>query len=1093
MYRISGAFSQAYLEYALVSGYDMIACSFFDRSNQTVKSVASAVTGGGTVSLISEAKRERRVNAGWGKGADSYIAPLRLGKERVSHALCVSKYVNTEGVLTTKERMYADVYNFLMATFTLPLLPEWIPSILERVYNPHATRLEIVTSIDNQDLFFPLGNKKENVKDLIWIPLKFREEYLEKVITELFSEGKICISPNKQNPLKFENMDEYFQIYGSGIMDNLTKLLHPVSEHSDKMEYEALKGLRLYPQQISVDNGVINYFRKKKGRYALFNCGMGTGKTIMGATAVDGYFNSLAMDKGKSLKEVLCDKDAVKYRNIVMCPPHLVEKWVKEINSQIPHAKAIAITDFKQLLEIKANGRERTSKEWYVMSKDFGKLSYMEVPAVRSIKKARVGICRCSECETPKGMTYRGNACTREGCEGHFEFAETEMLAVGFTCPSCGHLLSTPPRKDGDSMKSYLGHFDFVEKNKWNEKCWFCDEPLWQPYVRNLGPQTKKRSWHRVTHYANKARKAKKTVWLLSGTENKYFSQLGMEMLNDLGNEGGVRKYAPALYIKKQLKGFFDFALFDEVHQYKGGATAQGNAMHALIKASKYQLGLTGTIAGGVATHLFFLLFRLDPGRMKARGFEFSSETAFAEQYGTIETVFEAVESRRSNKMSKGRQLQSPKVKPGISPKVFTDFLMDRAVFLDLSDMSKFLPPLKEKVVITETEPEILQEYTRVVDKLKEEAKDTGGGGLLGSMLQFSLSYTDKPYGVGPIIHPVTGKDVVKPFDLSHLIDGRLLNKERELVNIINIELSEGRNCVVFAEYTNSEETCVTERLKEIIEEHCNLHGKVQIIKASTPEAIKREAWLHEKASEGIKVFITNPKILETGVDLCFSHNGVFHNYPTLLFFQLSYSLFSIWQASRRHYRLCQKEECRTYYMASNGTVQPAVIKLVAAKQVATSAIQGKFSAEGLAALAEGVDARLVLAKALADKDVAHQDELQNMFDVLADTTDDSNSEYVPMATYYEVVGEDEPKDILPEIFIPDLMMFDMDEEKGEPKCSEDEFNMFMFNLFDIEVNVPKLDSKPKVEPKSEPEVDYSEKVKVKGSANSMSLFELLF
>lgn len=1099
MQRISGAFGQAYLEYALVSGYELIACSFFDRSNQVVKSVASAVTGGGTVYLIDESKRERRASAGYGKGADSYIAPMRLGKERVSHALCVSRKVNTEGVLTTKERKNMDVYNFLMTNFTLPLLPEWVPEILKAVCSPFQRPLEVVTSCEG-DLYFPLGNKKENVKNLIWITLNFKEDYLEKTIKELLESKKICISPNKQNPLRFENMDDYFHVYGSGVMDNLTKLLHPVSEHTDKMEYEALKGLRLYPQQISIDNGVINYFRKKKGRYALFNCGMGTGKTIMGAVAVDGFFNSLAMDKKKrSLKEVLCDKGAVKYRNIVMCPPHLVEKWVKEINTQIPHAKAIAITDFKQLIEIKKNGMTRVGKEWYVMSKDFGKLSYMEVPAVRSIKKAKVGGCFCSECKTPKSISYKGTSCTREGCEGHFEWADRDFYEVGFICPSCGHLLSTPARKGEDSMKYHLDAFDFIEKNKWNEKCWFCDEALWQPYVRNLGQKdTKKKRWHRVTHYANKANKAKKTVWLLTGTEDRYFSKIQTGMLNDLGNEGGCRKYAPALYIKKQLKGFFDFALFDEVHQYKGGATAQGNAMHALIKSSKYQLGLTGTIAGGVATHLFSLLFRLDPGRMKAKGFEFGNEVPFAEQYGTIETVYEGVEDFRSNKMSKGRQIQSPKVKPGISPKVFTDFLMDRAVFLDLSDMSKFLPPLKEKVVITDTEPEVLQEYNRVVDTLKDAAKDSGGGGLLGSMLQFSLSYSDKPYGVKPYVNPVTGDKVVEPLDLSHLVaDGRLLNKERELVNLINSEISEGRNCVVFAEYTNSEETCVTERLKEIIETHCGLYGQVQIIKASTPEAIKREAWLHDKASDGIRVFITNPKILETGVDLCFSHKGVFYNYPTLMFYQMGYSLFTIWQASRRHYRLCQKEECRTYYLASNGTVQPAVIKLIAAKQVATSAIQGKFSAEGLSVMAEGVDTRLVLAKALADRDTAHQDELQNMFDVLASSDDDTASDYVPMSTYYEVVGEEEPVKEVPQVpFIPDLSFgfMDLTDNNEESTITGDDFGMFMFNLWDLEPvrSVPVCKIVEDNKPKEESLDGYSEKIKVKGSAETMSLFDLL-
>lgn len=45
------------------------------------------------------------------------------------------------------------------------------------------------------------------------------------------------------------------------------------------------------------------------------------------------------------------------------------------------------------------------------------------------------------------------------------------------------------------------------------------------------------------------------------------------------------------------MKGYFDIAVFDECHVCKDGDSAQGNAMHCLIKATKKQLALTGTIA----------------------------------------------------------------------------------------------------------------------------------------------------------------------------------------------------------------------------------------------------------------------------------------------------------------------------------------------------------------------------------------------------------------------------------------------------------------------------------------------------------------
>lgn len=65
----------------------------------------------------------------------------------------------------------------------------------------------------------------------------------------------------------------------------------------------------------------------------------------------------------------------------------------------------------------------------------------------------------------------------------------------------------------------------------------------------------------------------------------------------------------------------------------------------------------------------------------------------------------------------------------------------------------------------------------------------------------------------------------------------------------------------------------------------------------------------------------------------------------------MGYNLFTLWQASRRHYRLNQDVECRTFYLAYANTIQEEVIRIKGEKQVATSAIQGKFSAEGLAAM----------------------------------------------------------------------------------------------------------------------------------------------
>lgn len=126
------------------------------------------------------------------------------------------------------------------------------------------------------------------------------------------------------------------------------------------------------------------------------------------------------------------------------------------------------------------------------------------------------------------------------------------------------------------------------------------------------------------------------------------------------------------------------------------------------------------------------------------------------------------------------------------------------------------------------------------------------------------------------------------------------------------------------------------------------------------------------------------------------------YNFPTIIFYQYSYDLFTMWQASRRHYRLNQILECRTFYLLSSHTIQVDALEMVASKQVATSAIQGHFSSEGLCAMAQGVDPRIKLAQAAAEKSPEQIKGLKSMFDVLNQWHAGSGEkqEYKGMATF---------------------------------------------------------------------------------------------
>jgi superfamily II DNA or RNA helicase len=398
-----------------------------------------------------------------------------------------------------------------------------------------------------------------------------------------------------------------------------------------------------------------------------------------------------------------------------------------------------------------------------------------------------------------------------------------------------------------------------------NNACVYCGCQLWGPNVSNINGVEKKKCWYKVSHYTNKTKKLKTSSWVLKGYEESFFSSKDVDRgSTEISKEMTVRKISPALYMKNQLKGFFDIAIFDEVHAYKGGGTAQGNAMHSLVKSSKKHLALTGTIAGGFAEHLFYLFYRLDPSRMRKYGYKYTDLIKFVEKYGTLESVYEMDIENIHNQSSRGKKIGSTKAKPGISPLIFRDFLMDKAVFLDLSDMGRYLPPLIEEVVTVPLSEDIFSEYKRVIQKLN----NVGGNKfnpMMSAMLQFSLSYPDKMDNYDPMIHPKTGEVVITPrkFDMFNLTP-----KEEKLIEIINDELEQHRNVFVYCEYTGEGNQNISKRLLNIIESNCDLNGQVALLESSRPKPIEREAWIHKKAQEGIKVFITNPRCVETGCAL---------------------------------------------------------------------------------------------------------------------------------------------------------------------------------------------------------------------------------
>lgn len=1023
-----------YCHFALATeryGGDVVMLGFFDRSKIKVQAAVQNLG-------------KRRIKIGWmnyttnGGECDEWTGgmhALSMGRERFTYCCAVSRAVGKRWLLTTSGSELEDFYNYLMNNFKLPLLKQWTLPILSKLVQDCIIREKrlyptVEDAVRVAKVRFE-GNLVD-VRDFKCFDLDgLNNDALTKVVSELLRDKVICITQKRMKPLEFSTFDEYVNTYGPSLVDNLNKSISPLVDLKPNVDTVAFKDKKLYPQQAACVNGVIAM--KNHGiNYAILNEGMGVGKSLQSLAAMEGIKvdEYLKSHPGATLRDAY-QPGAVNYRAIIMAPGHLVGKWATEIEKEVPYASVTIVQGLSSLVELKAGNRKPRGREFYVISKDSAKLDTLYSPIPTRIKYKRPALRICTDCrydeDNPK-IVYqkgRGNDAYCPQCHGkNFEpYIYGDRIAKVLVCPECGEALirfknynpDTSSFKDSWEDAPMMPK-DFSSRKEENSFCYHCGSSLWSVKPKNLtlpGDKPKKSKWYRVTHFSNHTHKTKASAFVLNGYENDYLSTCTTtEGLQEVANECGPRRTSVARFIKKQLKGYFDFCVLDECHKYFG-ESAQSVAAHQLVKASKFSLGLTGTISNGTAKAFYNLFFMFEPKKLLDMGYKYSSGecTRFCKEYGCVEQLYECSStSSDRNVMSRGKSLGAPKVKPGISPVIFGRLLMDRCLFLDISDLSKYLPRFSESVEIVDAPTDILSEYYRVADTLKEESQRGAGMALLSTMLQFCLSYLDKPYGRLPIMDPFEkGSMVIQPDNFEEYSElDTLTPKEARLIEIVSDEIAEGRNCFIYPNFTNNPETNVCYRLKELIESKCNLKGRVEIIQSSSPAASKREEWFHKRASEGIKVFISNPQNVETGLDFCFEYKGKYYNYPTLIFYQTGYNLSVVWQASRRAFRLNQKQECRNYYLAYNKTLQATALEIMAKKQVATAAIQGCFSTEGLSAMAKGVDARAQLAAALSKGDVSDRKTLENMFDTLNSTVaeeDERYNSYVPSPSFYEVMG----------------------------------------------------------------------------------------
>ena len=280
-----------------------------------------------------------------------------------------------------------------------------------------------------------------------------------------------------------------------------------------------------------------------------------------------------------------------------------------------------------------------------------------------------------------------------------------------------------------------------------------------------------------------------------------------------------IQRMAPIEYIGRYMRGWFDFAIADELHQLAGD-TAQGNGLGVLGRAAQRLIALTGTLMGGYADDLFNIFYRMEPRAMVREGFAYGGQGRrdFQEQYGVLETIEKVEESDNACSRATKKTVRVLR-KPGASPLLFGRFLMNTTAFLSLEDISDKLPRYDESVISVDMDEALQQAYEKLEEDIRSAMKaHRGNKSLMSILLNTLLLYPDHPYDFDEIWararDPQT-KEYVKFLvtEPENLTREALYAKERALIADVKEELRQGRRCQVYATYTGEKD--VTLRLRD--------------------------------------------------------------------------------------------------------------------------------------------------------------------------------------------------------------------------------------------------------------------------------------
>ncbi len=816
-----------------------------------------------------------------------------------------------------------ELFTELDRKLSIPLIPEFKDYFISELQDRNILQRLTVYS---------LGRKFE-----AW-HMKISED--EKEVAEVLEDGlitgKISIPGTQKGNLSiFKNIGtftQYLHEFGAMIADRIKKCFPPrfnpaeetvapeITEVNDCVRAHA--GYSLFDAQLGAAEALKRQLETDKMALLVAECG--TGKTKIGSAALYAY------QHGNPKRKVYN-----KAFNVVICPSHITGKWVREIHETIPNSYAMHVTTMSEVDNLYSYYLKENKSVYCILSKETARNGYMRKPSViwNPIKR-------------------------------------------GFVCPHCGYVQEMDILTDEGryTVKADAGFF--LNENNKNHKCQNkkCGEVLWSMVnTKDLAPS--RNEWVRIGSYGFIHRKFAHQAHAACKSESA--ARKIAEVVNNPDGvfpaPGAFDRFPLSSYIKKRIRKI-DGLIVDELHQYSG-ESAQGQAMAELAGISNKVIGMTATLVNGYAKGIFYLLFRLKSHLMLLDNQKYEASRDFCHQYGVVEEFYQ-VENKTTGYNSTSKAVKRKvreKFLPGISPIVYSRFLLENAVFLSLADMGKELPDYEEIPLFCNMPDEIREEYKRLENEFKKIMTKNKkiGNSILSVYMNLLSAYPDQPYGHDPIYNPfrtVEEEALIIPQDLGSV--DTMQPKDDKIIELIERKIAAGENVIIYTAWTRLDS-------QDKMFKALNDKGIPTAILKPHIEPIKREAWVEKKLQSGIRVLITNPALVETGLDL--------NAFTTLIFYNIAYNLYIFRQASRRSWRINQTApKVEVYMFYYKDTMQQRALRLMASKLSAATVIEGNISEEGLAAMSDCEDMTTQLAKELMSGLKENVDELADSFKKMA-------------------------------------------------------------------------------------------------------------